>query len=90
MFPDDMDIVAWARSTWTNTQDIDFIVDPSLIEEFMDSIVADQVTEVVMVALRCTERNPRVRPTMRDVVKQLEDVKPKEQHKFKQKQISQF
>ena len=70
-FTEGTDIVVWARSVWSNTQNIANIVDSGLIEEFFDSDVKDQVNDVFLVALRCTERDPGNRPTMRDVVKQL-------------------
>ncbi|CAB4273850.1 unnamed protein product [Prunus armeniaca] len=70
------DIVGWVRSVWSNTEEIDQIVDSSLKEEFLDSSIMDQVVDVLMVAFRCTDKDPRKRPTMRDVVKQLLDANP--------------
>ncbi|KAL0441282.1 UNVERIFIED_CONTAM: Receptor-like protein kinase [Sesamum radiatum] len=70
-FGGEVDIVGWVRSAWIETQDIEAIVDPSLVDEFVDSTVKEQVKDVLLVALRCTEREPSARPSMRDVVKQL-------------------
>ncbi|PIA25144.1 hypothetical protein AQUCO_12400001v1 [Aquilegia coerulea] len=70
-FPEHMDIVAWVRYMWSNNnQDIGLIMDSSLVEDFVKEVV-----EVLKVALRCTEKQPRERPTIRDVVRQLEDAK---------------
>ena len=71
-FSGETDIARWVRSS----PDIDEIVDPGLAGEMLDSGVREQVVEVVQVALRCTENDPRKRPTMRGVVKQLLDVFP--------------
>ncbi|MCD7454686.1 hypothetical protein HAX54_025580 [Datura stramonium] len=50
------DIVRWVRSVWTETEEIEKIVDPSLLDEFIDSSVMEQVIEVFSLALRCTEK----------------------------------
>ncbi|KAL0354398.1 UNVERIFIED_CONTAM: Receptor-like protein kinase [Sesamum radiatum] len=70
-FGGEVDIVGWVRSAWIETEDIETIVDPSLVDEFVDSTIKEQVKDVLFVALRCTEREPSARPSMRDVVKQL-------------------
>lgn len=65
------DIVGWIRSVWSSTEDINKIADLSLREEFLDSSIMDQLIDVLLVALRCTEKEPSRRPIMREVVKQL-------------------
>lgn len=70
-FTEATDIVGWVRSAWSSTQDVEYIVDSQLMEEFLDSGIREQVTDMVTVALRCTEKEPSRRPTMRDVVKLL-------------------
>lgn len=80
-FMDGIDIVGWVRNLWGQTGDIEEIVDQSLAQEFLDSSVLDQVTKVFFVALRCTEKNPDMRPTMRDVIRQLEDANPRTRSK---------
>lgn len=67
------DIVGWVQSVWNNTEEIERIVDPNLMDEFLDSSVMEQVIDLLFVALRCTEKEPSKRPTMRDVVKQIVD-----------------
>lgn len=65
------DLVGWVKSVWEETREIDRIVDSCLVDELSDSNISDQVTQVVLVALKCTEKDPGERPTMRDVIKQL-------------------
>lgn len=67
----DSDIVSWARMVWSSTQDINQVIDPSLVDEFLDTSIMEQVTDVLLVALRCTEKEPSRRPNMTDVVNQL-------------------
>lgn len=75
-FVEQTDIVGFVRSVWSNVEEIDQIVDSSLKEELLDSSIMDQVVDVLMVAFRCTDKDPRKRPTMRDVVKQILDANP--------------
>ncbi|KAF7843145.1 Receptor-like protein kinase [Senna tora] len=71
-FMEEIDIVGWVRTVWGETGDIEEIVDSSLANELMNSKVLEQVSKVLLVAFRCTEKDPHMRPTMRHVVKQLE------------------
>ena len=62
-------LVSWARSMWVETAKVEKIVDSDLASEFPDSAsLAKQVTEVLLLALRCTDRDPRKRPTMTGVL----------------------
>ena len=83
-FMEEMDIVSWVRSVWSNTGEIEKIVDSSLMEEFLHSDIMEQVIDVFVVALRCTEKEPSKRPTMRDVVRQLLDASTPMRSKKKQ------
>lgn len=83
-FIQEMDIVSWVRSVWSNTGEIEKIVDSSLMEEFLHSDIMEQVIDVFVVALRCTEKEPSKRPTMRDVVRQLLDASTPMRSKKKQ------
>ncbi|OVA04439.1 Protein kinase domain [Macleaya cordata] len=76
-FPEDTNIAKWVFSTWNSNKAIEDIVDPSLVDEFVDSAVMVEVIKVMLVALRCTSKDPSHRRTMRDVVKQLKDAKVK-------------
>lgn len=70
-FVEGTDIVTWARSAWEEAGDVNEIVDPELAGEISNSEVMKQVKKVLLVALRCTLKDPRSRPTMRDVIKHL-------------------
>lgn len=70
-FMEGVDIVNWVRTVWEETGVIDEIADSGLANEISNSDAMKQVTKVLLVALRCTERDPFKRPTMRDVVKHL-------------------
>ncbi|KAF7843144.1 Receptor-like protein kinase [Senna tora] len=76
-FMEGMDIVSWVRTMWGQTEDIGKIVDSSLANELLDSTVLEQVNKVLQVALRSTEKDPHKRPTMRQVIRQLEDANPR-------------
>ncbi|XP_071722095.1 uncharacterized protein [Rutidosis leptorrhynchoides] len=65
------DIVGWVRSVWSNKGDMTEIIDPSLKPELLDSDIRERVMDLLSLALRCTEREPSKRPTMRDIVRQL-------------------
>lgn len=67
----DSDIIGWARSVWSSAHDINQVVDPSLAGEFLDTSIMEQVADVLLVALRCTEKEPSRRPNMTDVVNLL-------------------
>lgn len=73
-FADGLDIVRWVRSVWSEKVELEVVVDSGLYDDLYDSFVREQVTEVLQLALRCTETEPNRRPSMREVVKQLEDV----------------
>lgn len=79
-FPDSTDIVSWVRSVLSssnnNVEDmVTTIIDPLLVGELLDSNLREQVIQVTELALTCTDKDPAMRPTMRDAVKLLDDVK---------------
>lgn len=62
-------IVTWARSVMMETGKIENIVDPYLVSVFPNSTtLVKQVNAVLSLALQCTEKDPRRRPTMKDVI----------------------
>ncbi|KAF6138532.1 hypothetical protein GIB67_022566 [Kingdonia uniflora] len=75
LFPEGMNIVNWVHSVWRSTGAINGIVDPSLVREFTNPTVRKEVFEVLVVALRCTEKVPSTRPTMIEVVSRLHGVR---------------
>lgn len=72
-FPEGIDLVVWVRSVWNGSEEIEQMIDATLLEELQDTRVMEQVHDVMFIALKCTEKEPRRRPTMRDVVKLLDD-----------------
>ncbi|XP_054782338.1 receptor-like protein kinase isoform X2 [Prosopis cineraria] len=73
-FMEGTEVGIWVRTLWEETGDIHKIVDSSLAEEVRrNSDVLEPVTKLLLLALSCTEQNPHMRPTMRDVTKQLQD-----------------
>ena len=72
-FMGETEIVGWVRSVWRCTKDLERIADSRLVDEFEfeKSGMREQLIDVFLVALRCTEKEPSKRPTMRDVVRQL-------------------
>ncbi|KAK7268446.1 hypothetical protein RIF29_21144 [Crotalaria pallida] len=62
-------LVKWVKSVWMGANNIGEIVDSSLAREFSHPMVAREVAEVLQLALECTEKDPKKRPTMQDVIK---------------------
>jgi serine/threonine protein kinase len=62
-------LVNWARSVWMETGKIEKIVDSYLANSFSNSsALTKQVTTVFLLALQCTDKDLRNRPTMKDVI----------------------
>lgn len=78
-FPEDINIVSWVRSVLSSYEDEDDtvgpIVDPTLVDELLDTKLREQAIQVTDLALRCTDKRPENRPSIRDVVKDLTDLK---------------
>lgn len=72
-FEQETDIVGWVRCMWNKKEEIDRVVDPTLLEDLSNPNIMEQVVVVLEVALRCTEKEPSKRPTMRQVVNRLVD-----------------
>lgn len=70
-FVEGTDLVGWVTCIWEKTKGIDGIVDSGLEEELLDSNLREQVEQVLLMALRCANKDPGERPTMREVVKEL-------------------
>ncbi|PPD85210.1 hypothetical protein GOBAR_DD17870 [Gossypium barbadense] len=76
-FMGETDIVGWVRSILSGEieTEIGRIVDSWIVDELVEWEVREQVIDLVLVALRCTEKEPSRRPAMRDVVRQLLNTK---------------
>lgn len=64
-------IVTWMSSKLKSKESILSIVDSSIPEAFKEDAI-----KVLRIAIVCTARLPTLRPTMRNVVKMLEDAEP--------------
>ncbi|KAH6790013.1 PEP1 receptor 1 [Perilla frutescens var. frutescens] len=82
-FGEGVDIVGWARAACNKGEDVGKIVDPDVVDEFLDSSIMEQVEDVMMLALRCTDTEAGKRPSMRDVVKQLITVESRSRSKHR-------
>ncbi|VVA98174.1 unnamed protein product [Arabis nemorensis] len=74
IFQEETDIMSWVRYVLSSYEDDDTagpIVDPTLV----DTKLREQAIQVTDLALRCTDKRPENRPSMRNVVKELTDVK---------------
>ncbi|KAI3773463.1 hypothetical protein L1987_47992 [Smallanthus sonchifolius] len=71
-FVDGLDIVKWVRSIWNEKSEIEVVVDAAGLYD--ESFVREEVTRLLLLALRCTQTESSRRLSMRDVVKELEDV----------------
>nr|CAD1825531.1 unnamed protein product [Ananas comosus var. bracteatus] len=74
-FPENTDIVNWVSSAVNNDYEIEAVCDPNLMSELMSSVEMEEVRKVLLLAVRCTAKEAGERPSMRNVVKELIDIK---------------
>lgn len=74
-FPENTDIVNWVSSAVNNDYEIEAVCDPNLMSELMSSVEMEEVRKVLLLAVRCTAKEAGERPPMRNVVKELIDIK---------------
>nr|CAD1825567.1 unnamed protein product [Ananas comosus var. bracteatus] len=74
-FPENTDIVNWVSSAVNNDYEIEAVCDPNLMSELMSSVEMEEVRKVLLLAIRCTAKEAGERPSMRNVVKELIDIK---------------
>lgn len=70
-YGDNNDIVRWVSNKLKSKESVLSIVDPSIQPHHKEDAV-----KVLKIANMCTARLPGLRPSMRNVVKMLEDAKP--------------
>ncbi|KAI3689113.1 hypothetical protein L2E82_47062 [Cichorium intybus] len=70
-FGENKDIVFWVCSKLKNKETVLSLVDSSIPEVYKEDTI-----KVLKIAIMCTSRLPALRPTMRTVVKMLEDAEP--------------
>uniref|UniRef100_A0A251TKS4 non-specific serine/threonine protein kinase n=1 Tax=Helianthus annuus TaxID=4232 RepID=A0A251TKS4_HELAN len=66
-FGESKDIVYWVHNEMRSNDDMISLVDPSISED---------AVKMLSIAIRCTMKLPELRPSMRIVVKMLEEIKP--------------
>ena len=75
---DSTDLVGWVHANLENlngSDQLEAICDPDLLDEVIGSAEMEEVHKVLLLAIRCTARKASERPIMREVVKELTDIK---------------
>ncbi|KAL8195298.1 hypothetical protein R6Q57_025701 [Mikania cordata] len=70
-FGENKDIVYWVENQMRTKEDMISLVDPSISKDAKEDAV-----KMLSIAVHCTMKLPALRPSMRMVVKMLEEVKP--------------
>ncbi|KQJ97980.1 receptor-like protein kinase isoform X1 [Brachypodium distachyon] len=70
-FPDNLDLVSWVSSTLNEGNIVETVSDPALMREVCGTAELEEVRGVLSIALKCIAKDPRQRPSMVDVVKEL-------------------
>ncbi|PWA79284.1 Leucine-rich repeat-containing protein [Artemisia annua] len=70
-YGENKDIVYWVCSKLNNKESVLSLVDSSILEPYKEETI-----KVLKIAIMCTSKLPALRPTMRRVVKMLEEAKP--------------
>lgn len=70
-FGDNKDIVYWVHNEMRTKDNMAALVDPSILKDAKEDAV-----KVLSIAVHCTMKIPTLRPSMRMVVKMLEDIEP--------------
>ncbi|XP_072981258.1 uncharacterized protein [Typha angustifolia] len=86
-FPENNDITSWVQSTLGGSGEIEEISEPNIFDELMGSADMEEVHKVLLLALRCTSKEASERPSMRNVVKELTDIKSNAGHIPKQRKL---
>ncbi|XVE70280.1 hypothetical protein DITRI_Ditri10aG0059700 [Diplodiscus trichospermus] len=70
-YGDNKDVVSWVSSKLNNKESVLSIVDPRIPDAFKEDAI-----KVLRISILCTTTLPALRPTMRTVVKMLEEAEP--------------
>lgn len=73
-FGESVDIVEWIRRKIRHNKSLEEALDPSVGNS---NYVLDEMVLVLRIAILCTAKFPKDRPTMRDVIMMLEEAKPR-------------
>ncbi|XP_015968109.1 MDIS1-interacting receptor like kinase 1-like [Arachis duranensis] len=74
-FGESVDIVEWIRRKLRDNKNLEAALDPNVVGNSRH--VLEEMLLVLRIALLCTAKLPRERPTMRDVIMMLEEAKPR-------------
>ncbi|XP_074279032.1 uncharacterized protein LOC141603880 [Silene latifolia] len=69
------DVVEWIRSKARNNRSLEEVLDPNLAGN--NKHVQEEMLLVLRIALLCTAKQPKDRPSMRDVITMLGEAKPR-------------
>ncbi|KAG2254349.1 hypothetical protein Bca52824_084485 [Brassica carinata] len=77
--PEETDLVSWVGSVLSSYKDdhdtVGPIIDPTLVDELQDTKLREQAILLTDLAFQCTDKRTENRPSMRNAVKELTDVK---------------
>ncbi|XP_065854517.1 leucine-rich repeat receptor-like protein kinase PXL1 [Euphorbia lathyris] len=74
-FGESTDVVGWIRKRLGNNRALEEALDPSIAGECKH--VQEEMLLVLRIAVLCTAKNPKDRPSMRDVITMLGEAKPR-------------
>ncbi|CAO2824311.1 unnamed protein product [Amaranthus hypochondriacus] len=74
-FGESIDVVEWIRNKTRNNRPLEEVLDPSLGGDCKH--VQEELLLVLRIALLCTAKAPKDRPSMRDVITMLGEAKPR-------------
>lgn len=70
-YGENTDIVSWVSNKLYSKDNVLNLVDPDIVQPYKQDVI-----KVLRIAIMCTARLPSLRPSMRNVVKMLEDAQP--------------
>lgn len=71
VFGENKDIVHWVHNEMRRKEDMASLVDSSISKD-----AKDEAVKMLSIAVHCTMKLPALRPSMRMVVKMMEEIKP--------------
>ncbi|CAN0892728.1 Leucine-rich repeat receptor-like protein kinase PXL1 [Linum grandiflorum] len=74
-FGESVDIVEWIRTKMRNNKPLEEVLDPSIAGQCKH--VQEEMLLVLRIAILCTAKLPKERPSMRDVITMLGEAKPR-------------
>ncbi|KAH9293425.1 hypothetical protein KI387_041371, partial [Taxus chinensis] len=78
-FAEGMDIVSWVKSS---NEGEGVVIDEGLGDQAVESVVKEEILGMIRIAMKCTEAKAEDRPSMRQVIEMLTDMRPKNYSTF--------